>query len=106
MWNGSFIKTITKYQYINCTNCTNGTNFYNFIVVFCLSYMGSGYFSFYTNCILIMIFLTLSFSILILFTDNKWFESCSATLVFTPFEIPKHPTFAQCLISNVLEPPN
>ena len=29
----------------------------------------------------------------------------SATLVFTTFEISKHPTFAQCLIGNVLGPP-
>ena len=104
MWNGYFVKFIKKYQYINCTNCTNGTNFNDFnkvtvyILGFCLSYMGSEYFSFYTNCISIMIFLTLSFSILILFIDNKWFDHCRATLVFTPFEITKHPTFAQCLI--------
>ena len=69
------LKTI--YQYTNCTNCTNGTNFNDFnkvtiyIFVFCLSYMRSGYFSCYTNFIPNMIFSTLSFSALILFTDNK-----------------------------------
>ena len=56
----------------------------------------------------------LSFSILILFTDNERFVphaeegeggvwgSCNlsnlATLLFTTFEISKHPTFSQCLI--------
>ena len=104
MWNGYFIKIIKKYQNTNCTNGTNGTNFNDvnkvtiYIFGFCLSYMGSGYFPFYTNCIPNMIFSTLSFSVLILFIDNKWFDPCRATLVFTPFEISKHPTFAQWLI--------
>ena len=60
--------------------------------------MGYSYFSFYTNCIPIMIFETLSFTILMLVTDNKWFEPCGATLVFIPFETFKDSTFAQCLI--------
>ena len=57
--------------------------------------MASHYFYFYTNCIPIMTFQTLSLSILMLFTDNKWFDPRG---VFAPFEISKHPTFAQCLI--------
>ena len=54
----------------------------------------------------------LSFSILIVFTDNEWsvphaegggeWGGCNlsnlATLLFTTFEISKHPTFSQCLI--------
>ena len=71
------IKIIKKYQYTNCTNGANSTNFncFNKVTIyifgFCLSYMDSGYFSFYTNCIPNMIFSNLSFSILILYTDNK-----------------------------------
>ena len=85
VWNDYFIKVVKKYQYTNCNKCTNGTNFNEFF--FCLSYVGSGYFSFYAKCIPIMIFSTLSFSILILFTDCKWSDPCRATLVFTPSEI-------------------
>ena len=39
-----------------------------------------------------------------LFTDNKRFDPRGATLAFIPFEISKHPAFAQCLIQNALEP--
>ena len=49
----------------------------------------------------------------VFFADNKWFDtprSCYlinlATLVFAIFGRPKHLTFAQCLIWNVLEPPD
>ena len=49
-------------------------------------------------------FSILSLSILMLFTDNKRFDPRGATLVFIPFEISKHPAFAQCLIQNALEP--
>ena len=35
---------------------------------------GFGYVYFYTNCIPIMIFSTISFSILLRFTDNSWFD--------------------------------
>ena len=101
MWNCYFIKIIKKYQYTNYTNGTNGTDFDGFnkvtIYIF-LSFVGSSYFSFYTNCIPNIIFSSLSFSILILFTDNKLFDPCRPTLVFTPFNISKYPTFAQCLI--------
>ena len=85
VWNDYFIKIIKKYQYTNCKKCTNGTNFNDF--VFCWSYVGFGYFSFYTKYIHIMIFSTLSFPILIFFTDYKWFDPFRATLVFTPSEI-------------------
>ena len=52
------------------------------------------------------------FAPLVVYSENKWFippcKCClknSATLVFTTFEIPKHPAFPECLVWNVLEPP-
>ena len=54
-----------------------------------------------------------SFSILILLTDNKWFDTpwgCylinSATLIFITFKMSKHPTFVECHFWNFSEPPN
>ena len=55
----------------------------------------------------------LCLSILLFSPDNKWLGptfGCnlinSATLVFTKFEISKHPTFLYCLFWNVFEYPN
>ena len=54
-----------------------------------------------------------SFSISVPLTDNNWFNppwGCYltnlATLVFTTFQISKHPTFLQCLLQKILELPN
>ena len=41
--------------------------------------MASGYFYLYTNCIPIMMFPTLSLSILMLFTDSKGFDLINFT---------------------------
>ena len=52
------------------------------------------------------------FSILMPFTNNKWFNPPwswylinLATLLFTKFEIFRHPSICQCLVWNVLEHP-
>ena len=54
-----------------------------------------------------------SFSLLMLFTDNKWFESpwgCylikSATLAFITFKISEHSTFVEWSFWNFSEPSN
>ena len=46
---------------------------------------GFGYFYFYTNCIPIMIFSTISFSILMHFTDNSWFDPPTVGLLLNKF---------------------
>ena len=54
-----------------------------------------------------------SLSTLIPLTESNWFDpqwgyylANSTTLVLRTLEISKHPTFHQCLISKILEPPN
>ena len=75
MWNDYFIKIIKKYKLIvpiilMVLILMILIKWPIWIFGFCLSYVGSGYFSFYTNYIPIMTFSTLSFLILILLQIN------------------------------------
>ena len=104
MWHGYIIKINKKCKYTNCTNCTNGTNFNDFNKVtiwnLWLLFIIYGFWLFffiyklYSHYDMFNSFFLYFNS----FTGNKWFDPCRATLVFTPIEIFKHPTFTQCLI--------
>ena len=104
--NLSKISTISTICTINILIFCNGFNKRTISHRWFLFIMyGFGYFYFYTNCISIMIFSTISFSILMHFTENSSFDPCVVlllnklgNLVFIPFEICKHPTFVQSLL--------
>ena len=74
--NGYFIKII-KIRTISTIGTISILIFFNDFNKTTISYSwfimyGFGYVYFYTNCIPIMIFSTISFSILLRFTDNSW----------------------------------
>ena len=96
MWHGYFIKIVKKYKYTNCTNCTNKVTIWNLWLLFIIYGFRLFFFIYklYSHYDMFNSFF-LYFSS---FTDNKWFDPCRATLVFTPIEIFKRPTFTQCLI--------
>ena len=123
MQNGYFIKIIkiSRISKIGTIRILKFFNDFNKVIILHLWFLfimyGFGYFYFYTNGILIMIFSTRYFFLYFFL----YFSSISiddmippwgcylinqATLVFTPFEICKHPIFAQSLIYDVLELPN